>query len=168
MKCQALCIFWLLSVVAWAKSEVDPSSDNDIDAQPVLDYFTHTDEKYGLSLHKLTWYEAQLYCATQGYFLANIPSYTAQVRITDFIQGSGMDNLILVTNEPIWVSGTNQGLATQYVWHSSGARFTYKNFLRTPSSANRCVAINAITGDWTAENCRDKYYFVCEKHPCTP
>ncbi|XP_017864807.1 PREDICTED: dromaiocalcin-1-like [Drosophila arizonae] len=166
MKSLALCIFWLLSVVAWAESKVVPSDDNDDDAQPILNYFTHSDAEYGISLHKLTWYEAQLYCATQKYVLANIPSYSAQIALTQFIQGSGMNNLMLLTNEPIWVSGTNQGLARQYVWHSSGARFSYDNFLRTPNSANRCVAINGITGDWTDENCRDKHYFVCEKQTC--
>ncbi|XP_030081986.1 snaclec bothroinsularin subunit beta-like [Drosophila hydei] len=171
MKALALGLCALFCVVAWADlTEVDalPSSDDEDAAQPVLALFTYANTQYGLSLNKLTWYEAQLFCAEQEYVLANIPSESMQTTILNFIQSSAVDELSSLVNEPIWVSGTNQGLGTQYVWHSSGARFTYRNFLRNPSSGYRCVAINGLTGDWTDESCRDRHYFVCELQPCVP
>ncbi|EDW00571.1 macrophage mannose receptor 1 [Drosophila grimshawi] len=158
------------SVLGWADETTDgttpPSSTTEegtSDDENSFNYFNYKDTTYALSLDKRNWFDAQCYCASHGYTLANIPTPKIQMSIMKFIYSIDFSDLISLVLAPIWTSGTNRAAIKQYTWHSSGARVGYSNFRRNPQGEEYdCIAINGITGYWSNVNCTDSRYFLCE------
>ncbi|KAH8298468.1 hypothetical protein KR044_004127 [Drosophila immigrans] len=112
----------------------------------------------------MNWFEATAACARYGYSLAAIPSQRAQFSIYTAIVGSGFQNLL---TEPVWTSGTNQANGVTWSWSSTGNSVAYRNFAQPPTANSyNCLALDAVTGSWSDDDCTAKRYFVCEKR-CT-
>ncbi|KAH8413628.1 hypothetical protein KR222_002141 [Zaprionus bogoriensis] len=173
MKFIAIGLLCLLCARAWAEEPQEPAqSDQAVEPesdagelQPVpIAGFTYQSGKYALStVVKLNWFQAQAACAQQGYDLASAPTQNAQIILFNFLLTSGLSSLL---TEPIWTAGSDLAYSTQWSWYNTGDPFNYQNFLDTPSTTHSCLAIDAATSYWSAEDCSSRRYFVCQKR-CT-
>ncbi|EDW60385.1 uncharacterized protein [Drosophila virilis] len=165
MKSLVLGLFWLLCTAstAWAEDDFEQLLEDEEPPEPILNIFSYNNSVYGMSTYaKLDWFEAQLVCAANGFKLASIPSETVQDRIINFIHAADDSLISYLATERLWISGTNLGDINQYVWQSTGARLGYRNFEGQVRGGYRCVTLNGVTGDWTAEDCRERRHFLCE------
>lgn len=183
MKSIVLGLFWLLCTAstAWAEDDFEQLLEDEEPPQPILNIFSYNNSVYGMSTYakvkakykqwqqqlvivsfQLDWFEAQLICAANGFKLASIPSETVQDRIINFIHAADDSLITYLATERLWISGTNLGDINQYVWQSTGARLGYRNFEGQIRGGYRCVTLNGVTGDWTAEDCRERRHFLCE------
>lgn len=116
-----------------------------------------------LVIPQLNWFQAHAACAAQSYDLASAPTQNSELRLYNFLLTSGLSNLL---TDPVWLAGANLASSTQWSWFNTGDPFSYQNFEDTASTVHSCLAFNATTSLWTAEDCTTKRYFVCQKR-CT-
>ncbi|XP_034476897.1 uncharacterized protein LOC117783560 [Drosophila innubila] len=166
MKSIGFALFCLLCTVAWAQ---DDEGQLGLDAAPLTIAVTpfineiEATTTYGLSRHKATWLQAELICRGVGFTLVNIPSETMQNRVQSFLETTVGDDYQKYGDSPIWTSGSNQGVNTKYVWHSSGERILYNRYLVTPPTSTRCIGYNIATDFWSNHDCKEQRYFLCQK-----
>ncbi|KAM8713802.1 hypothetical protein ACLKA7_014034 [Drosophila subpalustris] len=164
MKSIGFALFCLLCTVAWAQ-DGDPQAGDDDAASPIaFSVFYATQDPYAISKIKANWYQAELYCRSDGYTLLDIPSELEQYEIEQFLGNELADDPDTFNTSPVWTSGSNHGSSTKFVWSNTGERISYNEFLVPPTTkSTRCIGYNTRTNKWSNHNCRDERYFMCRK-----
>ncbi|ALC42673.1 maker139 [Drosophila busckii] len=167
MKSVWLGLFYLLLATAYTAAlddENDPVGDGKIipiDASS----FAFKDADFALGTSQVSWYQAELLCASIKFTLASILTAADITTVDEWLQKQSIYPLL---TQPIWTSGSNLAYSPLYSWHGTGDFITLDNFSgKRPSGTKQmCIGLNARNNLWTAHSCSDKRYFLCQKRVC--
>ncbi|XP_065368433.1 lectin subunit alpha-like [Calliphora vicina] len=114
------------------------------------------------SEQKFTWYDGLAKCANMNMSLVTIDTKLKSQEITSLL------NDIFGKRIPLWIGGTINGVnPRQFVWISTGKKFTYTNWANgQPDFAgnNEYCAQTGWTNamEWNDHVCSNQYGFMCE------